>query len=108
MRNYTFAFVYLLTKTILPSQNITAIYTLDNFHAFMQYIHKFQDNGYDMEWIVPRLLELIDNRIIMYNTLTGNMSTGKALIVQEINTVWDLNINEDDIADLFAEGNLPD
>ncbi len=105
---YTFAFVYILTKTILPSQNITALFNPDDFHAFMQYIHKFQDDGYDMKWIVPRLLELTDDRIIMYNTLTGNMSTGKALIVQEINTVWGLNINEDDIAGLFAEGNLPD
>ncbi|MBN1635326.1 MAG: hypothetical protein JW920_02360 [Deltaproteobacteria bacterium] len=59
-----------------------------------------------MNWAAPRLLDLVDKRVHMYELTLDppQIDSGSRVIVQAINDVWGISLNAQTVVAALAQG----
>ncbi|RKH40594.1 hypothetical protein D7X96_09405 [Corallococcus interemptor] len=72
--------------------------------AWLQGVHAAQAQGRDVSDVVPRLLELTDPRVVMFEPSLGTLQPGAAFIAQEVNAVWGTGFTDVNVRSVLAPG----
>jgi len=102
----TLTFAYLFTRIGLADQELYIFYDQTALHDFLVYLKGFQIQGYDMNWAAPRLLDLVDKRVLMYELTLDppQIDSGACVIVQAINEIWGTSLTQQTVVAALAQG----
>lgn len=103
----TLSLAYLLRGNALETQVIYNLYDQDALLDFILYLKTYKDSGTDMEWAAARLLDLADERVLLYNMDSGAWTAGETVVSQVINTVWGTELDGSNVRAYLATGLPP-
>jgi hypothetical protein len=107
---FTFSISYFFTTLGDNGQIMVAPYGDTDLDRFFQDIRTYQTGGRDVSWVVPRLRELCDSRVYLYDltpaTLIPPMS-GAQLLAAKINTMWGTSFDATTVCTQLTDSGLP-
>lgn len=109
---YTFSLAYLYTAIAATTRTTLQLpYAAADMDAFFTDIRTYQLSGRTVNWIVPRLRELCDDRVVMID-LTPPASPppttpGRALVAAQLNAHWSTSYTPDGACGQLASGLPP-
>jgi len=103
--DYTWSMLYLLSHLNSPSDTILLLYDAMAMRVFFQNIHALQLVDKDVSWLLTRLIELTDDRTIMFDGVcTTDCLSGKAYLAAEFNITWGTQLDSDSILNQLSIG----
>lgn len=107
----TLSLSYLMKGIALPEQSLINAYDPDALNAYVAHLKACKDRGVDMEWAAPRLLDLADPRVYLFNMDDpGNpalVRKGEAEVARVLNETWGTSLNETTVRGALAKGLPP-
>jgi dienelactone hydrolase len=104
----TYAVAYLHLRLAPPSQVVVGLAAKDAMIAHLTLVRAAAATGRDVSWAAPRLRELCDPRLYLYDlsAMPIGVRTGAAVVADAVNAVWGTSYTEATIAAALA-GGLP-
>ncbi|RKG59854.1 hypothetical protein D7X30_12540 [Corallococcus sp. AB011P] len=72
--------------------------------TWLQGVRAAQEQGRDVSDVVPRLQELTDPRVLMFEPTLGALQPGAAFIAQELNAVWGTRFTDANVRSAIGPG----
>lgn len=107
---YSFSLAFIFTTIGNSQQSLLVPYGNADFDVFFRDIRNDQTNGRDVSWVVPRLRELCDARVNMFEPSSGATTpimSGAQLLAVKINAVWATAFNDVTVCSQLAVNGLP-
>lgn len=108
---YSFSLAYLFTALANDRQSVLAVpYGNADFDVFFQNIRTDQMNGLAVAWVVPRLLELCDARVYLYDVSAGTnipVMSGATVLASKMSAAWSTAFTDVSICSQLAANGLP-
>jgi hypothetical protein len=107
---YSFSIAYLFTALGDSGQALVVPYGNADLDGFFQDIRTYQTGGRDVSWVVPRLRDLCDARVSMYDLTPGStmpVMSGAQLLAAKINAKWGTAFNSATVCSQLAGNGLP-
>jgi len=106
--DYTWSMLYLLSKLTSQSDSILLLYEATAMQAFFLNIRALQLANKDVSWLLTRLLELTNDRIIMFDGIcTTDCLSGKEYLATEFNSIWGTQLDSNSILDQLTTSGIP-
>lgn len=106
----TFTTSYLFSKLNNLGQNLYIPYGEQDMQLFFNEIRTYQLEARDVSWLTPRLIELCDSTIFMYELSPGNaapVSNGAEYVAQSLNSVWNTTLTADTVKQYLIDNGMP-
>ncbi len=107
----TFSTLYLFGKLNNAGQSPLYIpYGKQDMQTFFNNIHTYQLAARDVSWLAPRLIEMCDPAISMYELTAGNLApitSGANYIAQSLNVVWGTTLTATTVKQYLINNGLP-
>lgn len=107
---YTFTSAYLFEKLVNTNQGFIVPYIVVDMQNFFNDIRGYQLAGRDVNWLVPRLIELCDSRITMHDVTVASTvqpMAGAQFVAQYINAVWGTGFTATTVLPYLLNNGLP-
>ncbi len=107
----TFSTAYLFNKLNNAGQSLLYIpYGKTDMQTFFSNIHTYQLEKRDVSWLVPRLIEMCDSAISMYEFTPGNTSPitkGDLFVAKSLNAVWGTSLTSTTVLAYLRNNGIP-
>ncbi|RKG81731.1 hypothetical protein D7W79_04395 [Corallococcus exercitus] len=100
----TLSLGHLIVKLGAAEQPLLIPHAQGTVRAWLQGVRAAQEQGRDVSDVVPRLLELTDPRVQMFEASLGTLQPGAAFVAQEINAVWGTGFTDANVRSALAPG----
>ena len=108
--HFTFTTAYLFTRLNSAGQNLYIPYGVQDMQIFFNDIRTYQLEARDVSWLVPRLIELCDLTVFMYELTPGNatpISPGADYVAQSLNAVWGTTLTATTVKQYLLDNGIP-
>ena len=108
--HYTFTTSYLFSRLNDAGNLLYIPYAAQDMLNFFSDIRTYQSDLRDVSWLVPRLIELCDSTIYMYELSPGNatpVTAGAEYVAQSLNTVWGTSLTAATVPQYLIDMGLP-
>jgi pimeloyl-ACP methyl ester carboxylesterase len=100
----TLSLGHLLATLGAAEQPLYVPHAQGTVRTWLQGVRASQEQGRDVSDVVPRLLELTDPRVLMFEPSLGTLQPGGAFIAQELNAVWGTTFTDANVRSALAPG----
>jgi len=107
---YPSVFTFLQSYVVMRLNDGPAVYVLASPQAlttFLTTVHDEQAAGDVVDEVIPRLVELADARMFIFNTDTNAVVSGASVVAAGVNAVWGTDFDDAGIRAQLALGALP-
>jgi len=106
---YSFSLAFMFAAIAKSEQLYFVPFGNVDFDVFFDKIHSYQGVR-DVAWVAPRLLELCDARVLMYDLTLGStlpIQSGAQLLATKINDEWGTVVDAGTVCTQLADKGLP-
>ncbi|WP_164007853.1 alpha/beta hydrolase family protein [Pyxidicoccus trucidator] len=98
---------YLLTELGRPTQFLVVPFTEVTLATWMWDVRVLQWYGYDVSAVAPRLRELADARVLLFEPSSGRVVAGAEWVAAVVNAIWGTGYTAANIREALAVGLPP-
>jgi len=107
----TFTSQFMMKRLANTEDSIVLVYGQQDMLQFFNTIKTYQMTGLSVSWLTPRLIELCDSRVQMYDLTPEpnkqNVISGALFVAQWLNLVWNRNLTDLDVEQFLLTNGLP-